>query len=62
MPRMLLRRGEVMETLGVCKEKVRDMVSCGLLHEVFLCRDKKGRPQGQARFCRCEVERLAGKM
>jgi hypothetical protein len=53
---MLMRRGEVMEALGVSKEKVNSMIACGVLRPVYLAKDHKGRPTGQARFCRREVE------
>ena len=59
MEPLLMKRGEVRAMLGISEGKVRDMVSCGILRQIFLMRDRRGRPQGYGYFERAAVMRVA---
>jgi len=52
MQKLLLRRREVCDLLGVDCQMVRKMVQCGVLNQIFLV------PGGRAHYKRAEVEGL----
>lgn len=55
-----MRRGEVIEFLGISRDAMTELVRHGVLEEVHLIRDKKGRPRDKAYFRRAQVTEVAG--